>query len=294
MQIAGYWDESEGGFFFTAHDHETLIARSKPVYDSVVPSGNSVSVRNLIRLASLTDHPEYRDRAETILQNAAHSIEQTPQGMAGMALAAGEFLDNPDFGVAADAVHRTSELDETGQTPIQLVNAETDAGSASPAAAQPGQAPNKQDDKVVGRAYLSVDRLPAGKSCRLLVLLRIDEGWHINTNPAQPDYLPPTELTVTSVVGCTVSNIQYPAGKKLEVDGFDEPFLIYENQVAIYANVSVPAEAGGKTELLTLEVSYQACSDARCLKPSKLRFQGRIPVAGVGQPVKAINESLFP
>ena len=44
------WDESEGGFFFTAHDSEKLIAKSKELYDGALPSGNSVAVLSLLRL----------------------------------------------------------------------------------------------------------------------------------------------------------------------------------------------------------------------------------------------------
>ena len=40
----------EGGFFFTADDHESLLARAKDPFDSALPSGNSVAILNLVAL----------------------------------------------------------------------------------------------------------------------------------------------------------------------------------------------------------------------------------------------------
>lgn len=56
-QIEHFWDENIGGFFFTADYGEKLLTRQKEIYDGAVPSGNSVSMLNLLKLAQLTwDH----------------------------------------------------------------------------------------------------------------------------------------------------------------------------------------------------------------------------------------------
>lgn len=58
-QIELFGDERAGGFFFTSHDHEALLARLKEPSDNAVPSGNSVAAHNLIALAILKQKPEY-------------------------------------------------------------------------------------------------------------------------------------------------------------------------------------------------------------------------------------------
>src|SRR5262249_17358475 len=45
-----YWDEAEGGYFFTANDAENLIVRTKTANDSAVPSGNGSMAFALARL----------------------------------------------------------------------------------------------------------------------------------------------------------------------------------------------------------------------------------------------------
>jgi len=49
-----FHDPVQGGFFFTSHDHETLIHRPKPGPDNATPSGNAVAALALNRLSFLT------------------------------------------------------------------------------------------------------------------------------------------------------------------------------------------------------------------------------------------------
>ncbi len=53
IMIDQFWDDAEGGFFFTGKDHETLIARTKDPHDNATPSGNSMAVTALLRLYKL-------------------------------------------------------------------------------------------------------------------------------------------------------------------------------------------------------------------------------------------------
>ncbi|MBK6426885.1 MAG: thioredoxin domain-containing protein [Blastocatellia bacterium] len=66
--IAEFWDETEGGFFFTGNAHEELIRRTKELEDNATPSGNSSAAWGLLRLSALLGNLEYRDRAETVLE----------------------------------------------------------------------------------------------------------------------------------------------------------------------------------------------------------------------------------
>jgi uncharacterized protein YyaL (SSP411 family) len=66
--IAHYWDESSGGFFFTADDHEELLVRSKTANDGAIPSANSVMLTNLERLAILLNRNDLREKAADIIR----------------------------------------------------------------------------------------------------------------------------------------------------------------------------------------------------------------------------------
>ncbi|MCM3873357.1 MAG: thioredoxin domain-containing protein [Pyrinomonadaceae bacterium] len=88
--IEEFWDEEDGGFFFTGKSHENLIVRSKDYFDNATPSGNSVAADVMLRLAALTDNNDYRRRAVTILRLIADSLRRYPSGF-GRALCALDF-----------------------------------------------------------------------------------------------------------------------------------------------------------------------------------------------------------
>ena len=58
-----FGDRERGGFFTTAADHETLIARRKQLEDAPIPSGGSAAAFGLLRLARLTGEARYEDAA---------------------------------------------------------------------------------------------------------------------------------------------------------------------------------------------------------------------------------------
>jgi hypothetical protein len=278
-QFKLFWDEQRQGCFFTATDHEELLVRSKILHDTVLPSGNSVTARNLLRLAALTHQPAYRTRAQRMLAAFAPQIKESPRGFANLALAVGEYLDDPDFAAAARPRPDARRQPAAG---IVLTGGQ----------AEPPKKPAKMEH-VQGKAYLSVDRLPAGGTCQVLLYLKIDEPWHINANPPTDEFAVPTELSLKSKQGVKLGAIRYPAAEKLEVKGQDEPLLIYRKQAVIRATLEIPAAAAGKSDELTFQLDYQACNDTTCLRPQKLTLTLPVAVARKGEPVKAINEKLF-
>src|SRR6185369_2187755 len=54
-----FWDDQDGGFFFTGKSHEKLIVRSKDFMDNATPSGNSVAAFALQKLGLLTGNEKY-------------------------------------------------------------------------------------------------------------------------------------------------------------------------------------------------------------------------------------------
>lgn len=77
-QLKLFWDTSIGAFFFTAEDAESLLARQKETYDGAIPSGNSVSMLNLLRLAQLTGNDDFEKRADSLGKVFAENIRQSP------------------------------------------------------------------------------------------------------------------------------------------------------------------------------------------------------------------------
>ncbi|MFN3076784.1 MAG: hypothetical protein ABT940_07890 [Alphaproteobacteria bacterium] len=77
-----YWDETGGGYFFTADDAPGLITRTKSAVDSAVPAGNGTMARVLARLYHMTGRDEYRRRAEAILKVFSGGLNDHFPGLA--------------------------------------------------------------------------------------------------------------------------------------------------------------------------------------------------------------------
>jgi hypothetical protein len=78
MAIDLFWDEEQGGFFFTARDGEPLIVREKEIYDGAVPSGNSVGLLNLLRLGKITGEADWSEKADRLLRSFSATISGYP------------------------------------------------------------------------------------------------------------------------------------------------------------------------------------------------------------------------
>ena len=80
QQIELFWDKENKGFFFTSHDSHDLPVRRKDVRDGALPSGNSVSAHNLIKLSRLTGRREWGSMANQLLHAFSGRISRYPSG----------------------------------------------------------------------------------------------------------------------------------------------------------------------------------------------------------------------
>lgn len=85
--LAQFEDKEHGGFFFTAHDHESLIQRPKTAHDNALPSGNGVAALALDRLGRRGGETRYLDAAGRTLGAFAAQIGQQPSGCATLLMA---------------------------------------------------------------------------------------------------------------------------------------------------------------------------------------------------------------
>jgi uncharacterized protein YyaL (SSP411 family) len=85
-------DRESGGFFYTATDHEQLIARNKELTDSSTPSGNSLAATALLRLGTLLGRADYLDAAEKTLTVAVPILERAPTAAGQMLIALDRYL----------------------------------------------------------------------------------------------------------------------------------------------------------------------------------------------------------
>lgn len=73
-----FTDEENGGFFQVASESREVLLRQKESYDGAIPSGNSVMMLNLIRLARITGDPSLEKEARRITTAFAKVVSSSP------------------------------------------------------------------------------------------------------------------------------------------------------------------------------------------------------------------------
>ena len=85
-----FWDQGEEKFFDTGADQETLVVRPRNLFDNAVPSGTSVAIEWLLKLAVLFGEDRYGALALKALRPMADLMTRYPSGF-------GRYLSALDF-----------------------------------------------------------------------------------------------------------------------------------------------------------------------------------------------------
>lgn len=107
--IKHFWDEKEGGLYFTADDSEELLIRWKEVYDGAIPSGNSVAVLNFMRLSRMTGNHEFEEKAMQIEKAFSKNILQSPLSYTQF-MTAVDFIIGPSYEIVIAGISQAEDI----------------------------------------------------------------------------------------------------------------------------------------------------------------------------------------
>jgi uncharacterized protein YyaL (SSP411 family) len=88
--------DADGRFYMTANDAEMLLVRPRETSDGSLPSGNSVQLMNLVRIARITGDPLFDKAASDLLRTSAGEVDVIPSASAHL-MSAIDFLIGPSF-----------------------------------------------------------------------------------------------------------------------------------------------------------------------------------------------------
>ena len=86
--IALFWDDEGGGLFYTGHDAETLVSRSKRMLGGAEPSANGLAALAFARLAVLSGREELGAYADRIVRQYMPLVDRAPRALGPEAIAA--------------------------------------------------------------------------------------------------------------------------------------------------------------------------------------------------------------
>jgi uncharacterized protein YyaL (SSP411 family) len=235
-------DPDSGGFFLTAFGTDP-----KPLDDGALPSGNGIALAVLRELAARTSEDRYGEAVQRTTAALAHLLQQNPAALGTVVVALAE-------------------------NPTAAPHQEVRALAAKPR----GSLPRSEDHVSVQMKQVTTD--PPVWAARL----EIDEGWHVNANPASLPFLIPTSVEFE---GSDVEEITYPQGKRFHPDFAPSALLVYEGTVEIPATL-----ATSNARSVKVAVRFQACDALRCLPPGLSRIQLAPPGAAARVPTTESTE----
>ncbi len=232
--------DGAGGYFDTLADQTDLFVRTRGTYDGAIPSGSSVMLNALVDLHEIQGGAERIRGAAACLASISGAIASSPVATA-----------NATRGL------------------LRLLVLDPDVVAAALPAGEPAAADHPSDRTPVV-ILASTDRVPIerDKPATLSLRVRIAEGYHIVA--AEPGEgapaLVPLRVGVTGGGGVAVY-AEYPGGD--ETGGPVGRVRVHRGEF----NLPVVLERQGPwTGKPVLTVTFQACSETECLRPTTVEL----------------------
>jgi DsbC/DsbD-like thiol-disulfide interchange protein len=118
-----------------------------------------------------------------------------------------------------------------------------------------------------------------GSKAPLEIALRVNRGFHVNSNQPSDELLLPTVVHLNPPEGIMIMNIQYPAGEQLALPFMgNDKLSVYSGNFSVTAEVRIPKTAAPGTQRVHGNVRYQACDNRQCFPPktTPLEFDVKI------------------
>jgi hypothetical protein len=107
------------------------------------------------------------------------------------------------------------------------------------------------------------------------VFVRLSEGYHVNSNTPNDEYLVPLRLT-WNAAPLEVIEVSYPKPEEQSYAFSDKPVSVFSGEFEIATRFKVPASSQRGPAVLTGKLRYQACNQSACLPPKSVEV--RLPV----------------
>ena len=158
-------------------------------------------------------------------------------------------------------------------------------GLANPAAAQP-------PDVTIGPVIETVGVHP-GTTARVALEVKLDPGYHVNSNSPLDDLLIPTVLTLDPPDGITLEGVAFPEAILLEQVGVEEPLAVFEEEFLVGALLTVGGSLAPGSYAVPGTLRYQACNDRMCFNPTNAQIQFDLTVTPATQALSIVRPDLF-
>ncbi len=230
-----------GGYFDTLDGQQDLFVRTRTTYDGAIPCGSSVMLSDLVDLHEIQGRREDLDAATACLASVSGAIAASPVATA-----------NATRGL------------------LRLLARDPEALAGALPAGPPAAVPEARGAPAPVEVFASEDRVSVGpdRPASLILRVRIAGGYHITSADPGSDVpaLVPLRVGVAGGSGVEVY-ADYPDGAPM--DGPLGRVLVHRGEFELPVVVERKGDWAGRP-ILTL--TYQACTDTECLRPTTVEL----------------------
>jgi cytochrome c biogenesis protein CcdA len=129
------------------------------------------------------------------------------------------------------------------------------------------------------------DLVHHGTVVRAALIVRLPEGYHVNSNTPRDPSLIPTVLTVDPPAGVSVAEVVYPPSTDLKQAGQDQPLAVFEREFTIGVRFAVGRDVPPGDVIVPARLRYQACDATMCYIPATVTSRWAVRVVSDSTPV---------
>ena len=250
--------DADGSWFDAGADAPDLFARPSSTHDGALPSAISATLNAMLDLHERTGDDRYAADAVELIGSLSGIIAAAPAGCANAVRALMRLLASPTL---RDSLVARGMLGEP----------------AAPTSSSETHGPASSADVVevyAGRERIEVrEDLPGV----LELLVKITDGYHVVAAEPGEEWdgsLSPFRVDLHDGEGLAIY-ADYPPGESFAAPGTDRPLRVYRGTFELKALIERTGTVRGRP-LVT--VSFQACSDTECRRPSIVELDVAIDV----------------
>jgi hypothetical protein len=114
--------------------------------------------------------------------------------------------------------------------------------------------------------------IQAGKEGLINAHVSVKNGYHIQANKVNDEFIIPTTLDIDTGEIITTGKIVFPKSKKFKLEGTSDYLLVYDGDFKIVIHFKASEKVQKEKYKLEAKLHYQACDHRTCFFPKTIIF----------------------
>ncbi|MEW6507532.1 MAG: protein-disulfide reductase DsbD [Bacteroidota bacterium] len=110
-------------------------------------------------------------------------------------------------------------------------------------------------------------KIEAGSTLNIVLIIKIENGWHINSNKPNDEFLIPSVISLKAN-GIELTSIKYPDAHNINLSFSDKPVSVFKGETKAQLILSADKNAPLGKQTVNIKLNYQACNDQSCMPPN--------------------------